>query len=99
MASFRIRAAFDLDVIDEGSAREIARQFLIAQIDDATMKGEQIRTGTQTPAEVLDDPAPPPHRLRHSASVRAHIACRIVFRLLRREPWVPSQEELHKGEH
>ncbi|WP_146070790.1 hypothetical protein [Arthrobacter sp. B1805] len=54
MASFRIRAEFDLDVLDEGSAREIARQFLIAQIDDATMKGEEIRTGTQTPAEMFD---------------------------------------------
>lgn len=54
MTTFRIKAEFDLDVLDESSAREVARQFIINRIDDATMKGEQIKTGTKTPTEAFD---------------------------------------------
>lgn len=55
MATFRIKAEFDLVVLDDLSAKEVARQFLVERIDDATMKGQQIRTETATPADAFDD--------------------------------------------
>lgn len=56
MATFRIRAEFDLEVLDDAAALETARQFMVQRIDAATMNGASIRTGTAaTPAEAFDD--------------------------------------------
>ncbi len=55
MTTFRIRAEFDFTIKDDALAREVARQFMVGQVDNATMKGERIDFGTTTPAEAIDD--------------------------------------------
>lgn len=54
MSTFRIRTEFDVEILDEAAARQIARQFMIQRVDAATLNGEEIRTSTATPAEAID---------------------------------------------
>lgn len=54
MPTFRIRTEFDLEILDETTARQIARQFMIQRVDAATLNGEEIHTSTATPAEAID---------------------------------------------
>lgn len=54
MSTFRIRTEFDVEILDEAVARQIARQFMIERVDDATLNGEEIHTSTTTPAEAID---------------------------------------------
>ncbi|TKV28343.1 hypothetical protein FDK12_06630 [Arthrobacter sp. NamB2] len=63
MATYRIKAEFDLDILDSDAAREIARQFLVQRVDDATMNGLEVRTAATTPAEAFNDVLSSPQAL------------------------------------
>jgi len=55
MTTFRLKAEFTIEVFDALAAREAAKQFLIDQVDSATMRGETVTTGNSLAAKAIED--------------------------------------------